>query len=130
LAELLANTDIRLVTFLLNGEAYGVDVRRIREIISMVEIAKTANTPIHVKGMIDLRGSGVPVLVDEESSCIAVMEFDGNLVGFVFDDISDVIRIKRDDIKPFLDAFSRPWIEGIIKIGEKLGIFLNLQHLA
>lgn len=140
MAELHTTTDVRLVTFVLNGEGYGVDVRRVREIINMVDISKTANTPSYVRGMINLRGSsvsvislrsrfGMPELIDDEMSCIAIMEFNGDLAGFIFDDISDVVRIKREDVKPFLAAVSQPWIEGIINVGQKPGIFLNLQHL-
>ena len=62
-------------------------------------------------------------------SCIAVMDFNGELTGFVIDEISDVVRVKRTDIQPPLDAVSQPWIEGILDINQKLVVFLNLQYL-
>lgn len=125
---------------MLNGESYVVDVKRIREIITMVAIEKSNNCAPHVMGMINLRGSSVPVislrrrfglpeLENDESACIAIMEFGGELAGFVFDDIKDVIRIPRRQIQPFIDALRQPWIEGIVEIGQKFGLFLNLQHL-
>jgi len=135
------NADIQLVTFFLNGEEYGIDVMRVREITSMVEITKTANSPHYVKGVINLRGSIVPIIslrnrfgfadVDDDSlSCIAVMDFKGELTGFVIDEISDVVRVRGSDIQPPpIDTVSQPWIEGILDINQKLVVFLNLEHL-
>lgn len=137
-----AHIDLQLVTFFLNGEEYGIDVMRVREISSMTDITKTANSPHYVKGVINLRGSIVPIvslrrrfgfqdIEDESASCIAVMDFKGELTGFVIDEISDVIRIKRSDIQPPpLDTASQPWIEGILNSDQKLVVFLNLEYLA
>jgi len=134
-----SNADIRLVTFFLNGEEYGIDVMQVREISSMIDITKTANSPRHVKGVINLRGSIVPIIslrscfslpedVDDSTSCIAVMDFKGELTGFVIDEISDVVRVKHNDIQPPLNIVSQPWIEGILDINQKLVVFLNLEH--
>lgn len=135
------NADIQLVTFLLNGEEYGIDVMRVREITSMTDITKAVNSPHHVKGVINLRGSIVPIIslrsrfgfpdvIDENMSCIAVMDFKGELTGFVIDEISDVVRIKSQDIQsPPMESASQPWIVGVLDINEKLVVFLNLEHL-
>ena len=64
---LSAHIDIQLVTFFLNGEEYGVDVMRVREIISMTDITRTANSPHFVKGIIDLRGSMEVMLQGKDS---------------------------------------------------------------
>ena len=137
-----ANTDIQLVTFFLNGEEYGIDVMRVREITSMTEITKTANSPDFVKGVINLRGSIVPIIslrnrfgfadiMDDNLSFIAVMDFKGELTGFVIDEISDVIRVKYGDIQPPpMDNVSQPWIEGILDINQRLVVYLNLEYLA
>ena len=132
---------IQLVTFFLNGEEYGIDVMRVREISSMTDITKTANSPHYVQGVINLRGKIVPIIslrrrlglpdpMDDSMSCIAVMDFKGELTGFVIDEISDVIRIKRSEIQPPQDMVAQPWIEGILNIEQKLVVFLNLEHLA
>lgn len=133
------SADIQLVTFLLNGEEYGIDVMRVREISSMTEITKAANSPHYIKGIINLRGSIVPILslrnrfgfpdTDDSMSFIAVMDFKGELTGFVIDEISDVIRIKRSDIQPAMDSVSQPWIEGIFNSGDKLIVLLDLEQL-
>lgn len=137
-----ANTDIQLVTFFLNGEEYGIDVMRVREISNMTNITKTANSPHYIKGVINLRGSIVPIvslrsrlgfpeLEDDSMSCIAVMDLKGELSGFIIDEISDVVRIKYGDIQPPpKETAAQPWIEGILDINQKLVVFLNLEHLA
>lgn len=136
-----ANTDIQLVTFLLHGEEYGIDVMRVREISSMADITKTANSPSYVKGIINLRGSIVPIISlrscfgfpendDDSLSCIAVMDFKGELTGFVIDEISDVVRVKRSDIQPPpMETAAQPWVEGILDLHQKMVVFLNLEHL-
>lgn len=140
MVALSANADTQLVTFILNGEEYGIDVMRVREIISMADITRTANSPPYVKGVINLRGSIVPIISlrnrfdlpeisDESMSCIAVMDYKGELTGFIIDEISDVVRIKRTDIQPPLEAVAQPWIEGIIDINQRLVVLLNLEHL-
>lgn len=134
------NTEIQMVTFLLNGEEYGIDVMRVREIISMTEITKTANSPHYVKGVINLRGSIIPIislrnhfgfsdLVNDDMSCIAVMDFKGELTGFIIDEISDVTRVRCSDFQPPFDTVSQPWIEGILNLEQRLVIFLNLEYL-
>jgi len=140
LSAIQTNKEIQMVTFLLNGEEYGMDVMRVREITSMTEITRTANSPHYVKGVINLRGAIVPIIslrsrlnfpdvIDDGMSCIAVMDFNGELTGFVIDEISDVIRVKSSDFQPPFDTVSQPWIEGILNTEQKLVVFLNLEHL-
>lgn len=141
MAVTILNSDLQLVTFFLNGEEYGLDVMRVREITSMTEITKTANSPHYVKGVINLRGSIVPILSlrnrfgftdadDEELSFIAVMDYRNELTGFIIDEISDVIRVRRSDIQPPpLDSSSQPWIEGILDSNDRLIVYLNLSYL-
>jgi purine-binding chemotaxis protein CheW len=135
------STSIQLATFLLNGEEYGIDVMRVREIIGMTVITKTANSPHYVKGVINLRGSIIPIIslrnrfgftdIDDVSMCcIAVMDYRNELTGFIVDEIADVVRINRCDIQPPpIVTASQPWIEGIIDINQKLVVYLNLEHL-
>jgi purine-binding chemotaxis protein CheW len=133
--------DIQLVTFFLGREEYAVDVMAVREIISMTAITKTAKPLPHVEGVINLRGSIVPVIslqkrlgisVGPETiyACIAIMDFAGELTGFIIDDVSDVIRVKRSDISPPLNEVGAPWIEGILVMDTKMVIVMNLKHIA
>ena len=140
LNDIASHPEIQMVTFFLNGEEYGLDVMKVREIICLPEITKTVNSPHYVAGMIDLRGNIVPVISlrkrlclpdapNEDDSLVAVMDFSGSLVGYIVDDISEVIRVKRDDIKPPVVNSDQSWISGILHLGEKLVIVMNLEQL-
>jgi len=141
LASTSSHADIQMVTFLLGREEYAVDVMDVREIIDMTDITKMANAPSHVEGMIDLRGSIVPIVSLRKQfgmpgtdagtlNCIAVMDFAGRLTGFLIDEVSDVIRVARSEILPPLDAGGQPWFEGILSMERGLVIIMNLEHLA
>ena len=136
-----SQADLQMVTFFLEREEYGVDVMGVREIINMTEITKTSNAPPHVEGIINLRGQIVPIIslrkrfglpepTEVQANCIAVLDFGGELSGFVIDEISDVMRVSRSDILPPLDAAGQPWIEGLLSLDQRLVIVMNLAHLA
>ncbi|HBG05955.1 MAG TPA: chemotaxis protein CheW [Geobacter sp.] len=136
-----SHADIQMVTFYLDREEYGVDVMAVREIINMTEITKMANAPSHVEGIINLRGQIVPIVSLRKRfglpeadggflNCIAVMDFGGELSGFIIDEVSDVIRVSRSEILPPLDVAGQPWIEGILSLDQRLVILMNLEHLA
>lgn len=133
--------EIQMVTFMLGREEYAVDVMDVREILDMTEITKVANSPNHVQGVIDLRGDIVPIVSlrkrfgmpegkGDTFNCIAVMDFSGQLTGFLIDEVSDVIRVARSEILPPLEVTSQPWIQGIISMEKRLVVVMNLQHLA
>lgn len=141
MASAASHGEIQIVTFLLGPEEYAVNVMDVREIVEMTEITRMANAPPHVEGIIDLRGNIIPVVSlrkqfgrpeadDPSLSCIAVMDFAGSLTGFVIDEVSDVIRVQRKEIEPSPEAAGQPWIEGILSLGERLVVVMNLQHLA
>lgn len=132
--------EIQMVTFMLGREEYAVDVMDVREITEMMEITKVAGSPGHVEGMVDLRGSIVPVVSLRKRfglpadggifSCIAVMDLSGRLTGFLIDEVTDVIRVSRGDILPPLEVAAEPWIEGILSLEQRLVVVMNLEHLA
>jgi purine-binding chemotaxis protein CheW len=139
LAANSSEADLQLVTFLLDGEEYAIDVMAVREIISMTDITKTVNCARHVEGVIDLRGSIVPIIslrkrlglaeCDDVFSSIAVLDFAGELTGFIIDQVSDVIRVNSGEILPPLVGASHPWIAGILNL-DRLVIVMNLEHLS
>ena len=99
-----AAAERQLVVFSLAGEAYGVDIEAVREIIRMEEITQVPNAPEFVEGVINLRGMVCPVLdlrkrlgvdVSETTneSRIVVVEIDGEQVGLIVDEVTQVLRI-------------------------------------
>ncbi len=101
----------QLVSFVLSNEEYGVEVLRVREIIRMPGITKMPNAPHYVEGIINLRGTVIPIISIrkrfglQESECnshtrIMVMDVAGGLTGFIVDGVSEVIRISSNEIQP------------------------------
>ena len=135
-----SETQMQLFTFVLDGEEYALNVMAVREIINMTDITKTVNCQRQVEGVINLRGSivpiislrkrlGLPELPDNYFSCIAVLDCGGELTGFVIDQVSDVIRVDARDVLPPLVGNTEPWIAGILNLDQKLVLVMNPEHL-
>ena len=135
---------IQLVSFELEGEEYGIDVLTVREIIRMPAITKMPNTPDYVDGIINLRGTVVPIISlrrrfglpdrdQDRQSRILVMEVGDSLTGFVVDAVAEVIRISSAEIQPspaiVQGNAAQDCITGVINHGERLLIMLDLNRL-
>jgi len=96
----------KYLTFHLSNEEFGIRVLKVREIMGLQEITAVPQTPVHIKGVINLRGKVVPVVdlrlkfgleADEytQRTCIIVTQVQGEngavLMGIVVDGVSDVI---------------------------------------
>jgi purine-binding chemotaxis protein CheW len=138
-----ASEIIQLVSFELDGEEYGIDVLTVREIIRMPTITKMPNAPEFVDGIINLRGTVVPIislrkrfgLSERESdrySRILVMELGTGLTGFVVDAVAEVIRISSSEIQPapglVQGSGSQEYITGVLNHTERLLIVLDLER--
>jgi purine-binding chemotaxis protein CheW len=139
-----SNEVIQLVSFELEGEEYGIDVLSVREIIRMPSITKMPNTPDYVDGIINLRGTVVPIISlrrrfglyereGDRQSRILVMEVGDGLTGFVVDAVAEVIRISASEIQPppgiVQGNAAQDCITGVINHGERLLIVLDLNRL-
>ena len=105
------NELIQLVSFNLDNEEYGVEVLKVREIIRMTSITHMPNTPGYVDGIINLRGKVIPIISMRRKFClmeaeknsrtrIMVMDVGGELMGFVVDSVSEVLRVSNSEIQP------------------------------
>lgn len=102
---------IHLVSFSLGRENYGVDIMRIREIIRMVDITKVPRAPEFIEGVINLRGSVIPVInlrtriklprkEYDKSTRIIVLEMKQSVIGFIVDEVKEVLRISESIMAP------------------------------
>ena len=143
-AEESRNELIQLVSFKLEHEEYGVNVLKVREIIRMPSITRVPNTPHYIEGVINLRGKVIPIismrkrfnLPDGEISSqtrIMVIDMEGELMGFVVDAVSEVIRIAESEIQPppavVNSAVEQECLAGVINQTDRLLFFLNLEKL-
>ena len=135
---------IQLVSFNLAQEEYGVDVLKVREIIRMPTITRVPNTPQYVEGVINLRGKVIPIINMRKRFCLAdaaydkqtrimVMEVSGELMGFIVDAVSEVIRISSSEIQPspavVTSGIDQECIAGVINQAERLLVLLELEKI-
>jgi purine-binding chemotaxis protein CheW len=131
------------VTFMIAGESYGVPVLKVQEIIGMPPIVPVPNSEDFIKGVINLRGSVVPVVdmrkrfrLDEREydmfTVIIIVEVKGLLVGMIVDSVSDVVDVPQADIQrnPHLASkIESEFISGIGQVNEKLAIILDIDRI-
>jgi len=136
---------IQLVSFELGGEEYGVDVLAVREIIRMPAITKMPNIPDYVDGIINLRGTVVPIISLrkrfglckselDHNSRILVMEVGEGMTGFVVDSVSEVIRIQSSEIQPppslvLSGGISQEFITGVFNHADRLLIIMDVDRM-
>jgi purine-binding chemotaxis protein CheW len=136
---------IQLVSFTLGDEEFGVHVLKVREIIRMPEVTRVPNTPSYVEGVINLRGKVIPVmsmrkrfgleeLEFDNRTRIMVMDVDGELMGFIVDAVSEVIRISEEEIQPppavVSSGVDHECLSGVISQSERLLVLLDLEKIS
>lgn len=136
---------IQLVSFKLDAEEYGVDVLKVREIIRLPSITRVPNTPHYVEGVINLRGKVIPIMSirrrfglgeieNDKSTRIMVMDVDGELMGFIVDSVSEVIRVSEQEIQPpppvATSGIDQECMSGVINQPERLLVLLDLEKIS
>ena len=134
---------IKLVTFFLKNEEYGLPISQVQEINRVTEITKVPNSPEHVKGVINLRGKIVPVIelnlrlnlgeteIDKNSR-IVLVEHGPKVLGLMVDKVAQVLNISPDQIEDAPEEvlqISENFVKGIGKIDDRMIILLELEKV-
>ena len=133
---------MQLVSFDVGGEEFGLEIQRVQEIIRIQPLTRVPNSPNFVNGVINLRGKVVPIialrtclgLVDrphDKQTRIVVVEVNGDILGFIVDSVSEVLRIPVETIEPppRLGKVEREYVSGVGKLNDRLLILLDLDRL-
>mgnify|MGYP001205208346 FL=1 len=138
-----ATTTHQFLTFALGQEEYGVEILKIQEIKGFSAITPLPNAPAYVKGVLNLRGTIVPIVdlrkkfgMPEEAyttfTVIVVVRVQGQVMGFIVDAVSDVLTVTGADIQPTPDLQGQvdtSFLTGLAKAGEKLVILLDIDKV-
>ncbi|MGE4317570.1 MAG: chemotaxis protein CheW [Deferribacterales bacterium] len=134
---------IQLVGLKLGDEEYAIDVLKIQEIIRTVEITSVPRTESFVLGVMNLRGKVIPVIdlrvrfsldkmdFDKETRII-VVKFETENIGFVVDEVTEVIRINKKMVEPtppLVGSIGQEYILGICKYADRLIILLDIDSV-
>ena len=134
---------MQLVSFKLAGETYGIEITRIREIILVGEITHVPETPPHVKGLINLRSTVIPVidlrirfsLADAEltpESRIMVLHVGNRMIGIIVDSVNEVLRVTQQEISPAPPTVTiegNEYMTGLVRLKEDMLILLDVDRL-
>ena len=137
----------KYLTFRLDNEEYGLEILKVREIIGLMDITSVPKTPDYVRGIINLRGSVIPVLdlkkkfdmgatEDTEETCVIVVEVtlgdNKVMMGTIVDAVSEVLEIKENEIEDapaFGTNVNTKFILGIGKVKDEVKILLDIDEV-
>jgi len=131
------------LTFTLGQEEYGVEILKVHEIKGYSAVTPIPNTPGYIKGVMNLRGTIIPVVDLRAKLAMAEAEYNqftviivvtvgAKVMGLVVDAVSDVLNIPRTDIQATPDFGAQvdvKFINGMAKAGEKLIVILDLDRV-
>ncbi len=135
------------LTFILAGEEYGVNILRVQEIKGWNGVTEIPNTPDYVRGVVNLRGTIVPIIDLRRCFRIETVEYDKTTVvimlkvmghhgqqtmGFVVDAVSDVYDVSAEQRRPapeFGTAAQAGFVTGLATVADKMIILLDIDRL-
>ncbi len=107
--DVTSDIAMEVVVFKLDKEEYAINIEHVAEIIDTVPVTPVADAPELISGVINIRGQVVAIgslhkrlgISDNttEDQKVIICNFNGNRVGFFVDSVSDVMGIKRDEIR-------------------------------
>jgi len=138
----------QFLTFVLDGEYYGVDILQVQEIKAWTPVTKVPNTPTTIKGVLNLRGEIVPIvdmrahfgLEQTKYTSLTVIivlslhdkENKQRTIGIIADSVSDVVDISFDDLKPtpeLGEGINTDFIRNIATVDNKMVMLLDIMLL-
>ncbi len=132
----------KYLTFHIGNEDYGISIRFVTEIIGMQKITEVPETPVYIKGVINLRGKVIPVMdirlrfnmdarAYDERTCVIVVNHNDIAVGLVVDTVSEVVDIPSGSIEPspVFNTAKGHFIEGMGKIADEIKMLVEINRL-
>lgn len=131
------------LTFRLGEEEYGIEILKVQEIRGYEAVTAIANTPEFIKGVINLRGTIVPIVdmrikfnlgepVYDAFTVVIILNVAGRVVGMVVDSVSDVLSLEYEQIRPapsFSAGLDTKYIIGLGTIEQRMLILVDIEQL-
>ncbi|MEL6109798.1 MAG: chemotaxis protein CheW, partial [Planctomycetota bacterium] len=139
----LSTDGSQFLTFTLQDEEFGIEILRVQEIKGLSRITPIPNMPEYIRGVMNLRGTVVPI-VDlrakfampeaeyNQFTVIILVTIGDKVMGLVVDAVSDVLNVAEDNIESAPDMGTEAdtsFMTGIAKSGERLITLLNMDEL-
>lgn len=134
----------QLITFQIGEQFLGVDIMAIREIRAWSPTTMLPHVPAHVRGVVNLRGTVLPVidlsarlgwgLTDPTARhVIIVVRIAEQLHGLIVDAVNDIVSIDEADLQPppsLGGNDTASYLEGLVSVEDRMVMVLALEHLA
>jgi purine-binding chemotaxis protein CheW len=135
--------DQQFLTFALGHEEYAIDILRVQEIKGYAAVTPIPNTPPHIKGVLNLRGTVVPIIdlrlklgmepaAYDKFTVIVVIAVANRQIGLVVDSVADVIGIGEDAITPPPElgaGVDTAFMRGMAKHEDRLVSILDIEEI-
>lgn len=136
-------SEIQVACFCLKDDLYAVDIMRIKEIIRPQKLTPLPQAPSFIDGIINLRGAVIPVVDLRKrfdmpprdltiSTRLLIVRLSGQTLGLVVDDVTEVITVPVNDIKPppaISDGAIVNHLLGVCLSGDNLVMLLDIDRL-
>jgi len=133
----------KYLTFVLGREEYAFEIKKVMEIIGIMDVTRVPKAPKFIKGVINLRGKVIPIVdlrtkfrmhtIDyTKETCIVVVETSEMVVGVIVDSVSEVIDINMEDIESspaFGEEIDVRYILGMAKVNDEVKILINIDKV-
>jgi purine-binding chemotaxis protein CheW len=137
----------QVLTFVLGNETYGVDILRVQEIRGFTAVTKIPHAPSHVLGVLNLRGSIVPIVDLRMRFNLDRADFNAVTViivlsiqsatgrrdfGVVVDGVSDVVDVPQAEVRPAPEMGSTSateYILGLVPVADRMVVLLDIDCL-
>jgi len=131
------------LAFTLGEEEYALDILKVQEIRGYESVTRLANAPEFIKGVINLRGTIVPIVdlrlkfnlgeaTYTEFTIVIILNLGDRVVGIVVDGVSDVIELQPEQIRPapeFRASVHTEYIQGLATVDDKMLIVLDIEGM-
>jgi purine-binding chemotaxis protein CheW len=131
------------LTFTLGAEEYGVNILKVQEIRGYEKPTAIANAPAYIKGVVNLRGTIVPIVdmrikfnlgeaTYDQFTVVIILNVVDRVVGMVVDGVSDVISLEADQMRSapeFSSTFDTRYITGLGTVEDRMLILVDIDKL-
>jgi purine-binding chemotaxis protein CheW len=138
-------TTLQLVGFVIGDEMFAVDILTVQEIIRDATITAIPDAPDFLEGVINLRGSIIPVIdlrkrlklvqpaLLDPDVWIIILTVEGRVTGFIVDRVTKVLNVPAESIKPppdiVVSGLRSQYIRGVCKLEQRLLILLDFSRI-
>ena len=143
-ARAVSTTGVReYLTFRLGAEEYGIEILKVQEIRGYEKPTRIANAPEFIRGVVNLRGTIVPIIdMRLKFNCeraeyntftvVIILNLHNRVVGIVVDSVSDVMELTGEQVRPapeLDDTLDSATVMGLGSVGDRMLILLDIEKL-